>query len=131
MKTRTLLLIGIAVLGAITAYYLFFRRRSYGVTSTGNVCVNVPPHFETYDQNIDWGDFASQIKQAIGNYDQNEPYVHGFLKGLNVKPKGAYVKFYSSEIREHLKQAKKLPHWEVNAGMYRCDNQGALPYSLN
>jgi hypothetical protein len=129
MNTKVILTIGIALAAAVGGYFLIRRRGDDLASSLSELtmgCYNVPPNMKTYnEQDIQWGAFAKAIQDEIGNYDQNEPYVHGFLKGLNVEAHPEYVKYYKNEIKKHLAGSKKLPHWLVTAGMYRCDTPTA------
>lgn len=117
MKTRTLLIGAMVLVAGLTAYFLYKRR-----SASGPACFSPPEEYERYDSaTVNWGDFAHWIGKEFGNYEENEPFIHGFLKGVDVQPKGWYVRKLKKPIREYLNRPDRLPHWEVQKGMYRCD----------
>lgn len=125
MNSKLILTILIS-LGAAVGVFFLLRRNGGSVegaiTSLTQGCFSPPSYMKPWNENgIEWGAFSNAVRQHIGNSETNDPYVLGFLKGLDVSADPAYVKFYKKEIKGHLASNKKLPHWLVNTGMYRCD----------
>lgn len=56
-----------------------------------------------------WG----KIDSLFGDAANNEPYVTGFMKGMNLALKHDLVAIFKDQIQEYLNNDAKLPHWEV------------------
>ena len=131
MKKYLKFLIPITI-GIIILYFLFARKSSVekeidGIVS-GDRCITPPAHFKQYDDaSIEWGDYAGGIRDYIGDYDENVKLVSSFLKGLDIQPSRAYVKYYQDEIKAYLNSKKSLPSWETQVGQFSCDSGGMFP----
>jgi hypothetical protein len=115
---------GVLILAAAVGVYFLLRKQG-AVSSLGNLsgsCYDVPSSMKTWNNaGIEWGAVANGIREIGINNSEDGDYVLGFLKGLNVAADPSYVKYYRKEIQSHLNSSKKLPHWLVTAGQYRCD----------
>ncbi len=131
MKKYLKILIPVTV-GIIILYFLFVRKspveKEIADVTSGNRCITPPAHFKKYDDaSIEWGDYAGGIRDYIGDYDENVKLVSSFLKGLDIQPSRAYVKYYQDEIKAYLKSKKSLPSWETRVGEFSCNSGGMFP----
>jgi hypothetical protein len=120
-----LILTGLIVLGAAIGVFFLVRKKGGVAQIIGKGCYDVPSHLKTWhDSDIPWGEVAQAVRDIGINNENEGDNVLGFLKGLNVAAKGPYVHYFKNEIQAHVNSSKKLPHWLVTTGQYRCDVTG-------
>ena len=66
-----------------------------------------------------YGAYWGKINELFGDPSNNEPYVTGFMKGMNLALKHDLVAIFKDSIQQYLDNPAKLPHWEVTkAGQF-------------
>jgi hypothetical protein len=75
----------------------------------------VPAKKAKWDQ---YDAFWGAIDKHFGDPSANEPYVTGFMKGMNLAQKHDLVAIFKDEIQQYLDNDAKLPHWEVTKGQF-------------